>query len=52
MVVLFCEILGFPAAMRNFEGLDLLKPAWCIGARISGGGQSGTYDLCRRFADF
>lgn len=22
MVVLFCEILGFPAGIRNFKGLD------------------------------
>jgi hypothetical protein len=24
MALIFCEILGFPAGMRNFEGLDPL----------------------------
>jgi len=52
MVVLFCEFLGFPPTMRNFEGLDPLNPASRIEIWVSGGRQWGTCDLCRRFADF
>jgi hypothetical protein len=29
MAVLFCEFLGFPAGIRNFEGLDPLYGTGC-----------------------
>ena len=33
MVVLFCEFLGFPAGMRNFEGLN---PSYGHGLEVRG----------------